>query len=118
MSSRRIDRVNELLKHEIGEIIRREFNKMGLVKSILDNNGSWNFEFTYDPAGQNITVEKGSVSVNGVSLTCFNSKTGEFSVAIIPYTYFHTNFEYLKVGIAVNLEFDILGKYIRRLVVG
>ena len=101
-----------------GHIVQGHVDQVGLVKSILDNNGSWNFEFTYDPSGQNITIEKGSISVNGVSLTCFNSKTGQFSAAIIPYTYHHTNFEYLKEGSVVNLEFDILGKYIRRLVVG
>ena len=101
-----------------GHIVQGHVDQVGLVKSILDNNGSWNFEFTYDPSGQNITIEKGSISVNGVSLTCFNSKEGQFSVAIIPYTHDHTNFKYLKVGINVNLEFDILGKYIRRLVVG
>ena len=101
-----------------GHIVQGHVDQVGLVKSILDNNGSWNFEFTYDPSGQNITIEKGSISVNGVSLTCFNSKEGQFSVAIIPYTHDHTNFKYLKVGSKVNLEFDILGKYIRRLVVG
>ena len=101
-----------------GHIVQGHVDQVGVVKSLIDNDGSWNFEFAYDPSGQNITVEKGSISVNGVSLTCFNSKGGQFSVAVIPYTHDHTNFKYLKVGSKVNLEFDILGKYIRRLVVG
>jgi riboflavin synthase len=63
----------------------------------------------------NITVEKGSISINGVSLTCFNSNDNGFTVAIIPYTYEHTNFHHIKAGSFVNLEFDIIGKYVKRL---
>ena len=99
-----------------GHIVQGHVDQVGLVKSIRDNTGSWLFEFTYDPSEQNITVEKGSISVNGVSLTSFGAKAAEFSTAIIPYTYNHTNFKYLKRGNTVNLEFDIVGKYIRRLV--
>ena len=99
-----------------GHIVQGHVDQLGVVKSIRDSQGSWLFEFTYDPLKQNMTVEKGSISINGVSLTCFNSREGEFAVAIIPYTYDHTTFGYLKKGIAVNLEFDIVGKYIRRLV--
>jgi riboflavin synthase len=99
-----------------GHIVQGHVDQTGLVKSITDQNGSWVFRFSYDPAPGNVTVEKGSVSVNGVSLTCFESKEGEFSVAIIPYTYEHTNFHQLKKGDRVNLEFDIVGKYIQRLV--
>lgn len=98
-----------------GHIVQGHVDQVGFVKSIRDNDGSWLFEFTYHPSDQNITVEKGSISVNGVSLTSFSAKTAEFSVAIIPYTYNHTNFKYLKRGNSVNLEFDIVGKYIRRL---
>ncbi len=99
-----------------GHIVQGHVDQTGVVKSIKDENGSWVFEFSYNPAAGNVTVEKGSIAVNGVSLTCFNSKDGEFSVAIIPYTYENTNFHQLKVGDRVNLEFDIVGKYIRRLV--
>ncbi|CAN5303877.1 riboflavin synthase [soil metagenome] len=99
-----------------GHIVQGHVDQTGLVKSITDQNGSWVFQITYDPSAGNVTVEKGSVSVNGVSLTCFESKDGEFSVAIIPYTYEHTNFHQLKKGDRVNLEFDIVGKYIQRLI--
>jgi len=78
-------------------------------------SGSWVFSFEYLPTSGNITVEKGSICVNGVSLTVFDSHKNKFSVAIIPYTFGHTNFKYLKTGDEVNLEFDIIGKYIQRL---
>jgi riboflavin synthase len=77
--------------------------------------GSWEYTFIYDPTIGNITVEKGSICVNGISLTVVNSQENAFSVAIIPYTYEHTNMQELKKGDAVNLEFDIIGKYVARL---
>ncbi|CAN5319292.1 riboflavin synthase [soil metagenome] len=98
-----------------GHIVQGHVDQIGIVESIKDENGSWIIDFSYDPATGNVTVEKGSISVNGVSLTCFNSKDGKFSVAIIPYTYAHTNFNQLTKGDIVNLEFDIVGKYVRRL---
>jgi riboflavin synthase len=98
-----------------GHIVQGHVDQTGTVKRVEDKNGSWLFHFEYDPAHDNITVEKGSICVNGVSLTCFNSKQSEFSVAIIPYTYEHTNFHQLKQGDTVNLEFDIIGKYVKRL---
>jgi riboflavin synthase len=98
-----------------GHIVQGHVDQTGTVKKIEDKNGSWLFNFEYDPALENVTVEKGSISVNGVSLTCFNSKRSEFSVAIIPYTYQHTNFHQLKEGDTINLEFDIIGKYVKRL---
>jgi riboflavin synthase len=98
-----------------GHIVQGHVDQTGVVKSIKDMNGSWLFEFQYDPAGGNITVEKGSICVNGVSLTCFNSKDDGFTVAIIPYTFEHTNFHQLKEGDRVNLEFDIIGKYVQKL---
>jgi len=98
-----------------GHIVQGHVDQTGKVKSILDQNGSWLFTFAYNPAPGNITVEKGSISVNGVSLTCFNSNDGEFSVAIIPYTFENTGFGNLKVGDTVNLEFDIIGKYVKKL---
>ena len=78
-------------------------------------DGSWLFDISYDPAYENITVEKGSIAVNGISLTCFNSRDGAFTVAIIPYTFEHTNFHKLRTGAVVNLEFDIIGKYVKKL---
>lgn len=98
-----------------GHIVQGHVDQMGKVKSIKDENGSWIFVFGYDASTENITVEKGSICVNGVSLTCFNSKDGEFTVAIIPYTFEHTNFGKLKAGDSVNLEFDIIGKYVKKL---
>jgi riboflavin synthase len=98
-----------------GHIVQGHVDQTGIVKSIKDMNGSWLFEFQYDATGGNITVEKGSICVNGVSLTCFNSKDDAFTVAIIPYTFEHTNFHQLKEGDRVNLEFDIIGKYVQKL---
>lgn len=98
-----------------GHIVQGHVDQTGVVKSIKDMNGSWLFEFQYDPAAGNVTVEKGSICVNGVSLTCFNSKDDGFTVAIIPYTFEHTNFHQLKAGDRVNLEFDIVGKYVQKL---
>jgi riboflavin synthase len=98
-----------------GHIVQGHVDQTGLVRSIKDMNGSWLFEFQYDAAAGNVTVEKGSICVNGVSLTCFNSKDDGFTVAIIPYTFEHTNFHQLKVGDRVNLEFDIVGKYVQKL---
>lgn len=98
-----------------GHIVQGHVDQVGVVKSIKDENGSWLFQFEYDSSTGNVTVEKGSISVNGVSLTCFNSEKGKFSVAIIPYTFEHTNFSQLKQGDSVNLEFDIIGKYVKQL---
>jgi riboflavin synthase len=78
-------------------------------------NGSWVYSFKYDASLGNLTIEKGSITVNGVSLTVVNSKDDGFSVAIIPYTYEHTNFKHFKLGTVVNLEFDVIGKYVARL---
>jgi riboflavin synthase len=98
-----------------GHIVQGHVDQVGLVKSIQEKNGSWVFDFEYDPAIGNVTVEKGSIAIDGVSLTCFNSKSGSFTTAIIPYTFEHTNFGRLKAGDSVNLEFDIIGKYVKRL---
>lgn len=101
-----------------GHIVQGHVDQTGIVENISEQDGSWIFDFSFDPSHGNITVEKGSITVNGTSLTCFNSKNGKFSVAIIPYTYEFTNFHQLKVGDKVNLEFDILGKYIQRIIRG
>lgn len=98
-----------------GHIVQGHVDQTAVCVSVKDQNGSWLFNFEYDPQGGNITVEKGSICVNGVSLTCFNSKENGFTVAIIPYTYEHTNFHTLKPGDTVNLEFDIIGKYVQKL---
>ena len=83
--------------------------------AIAETEGSWKFTFQYDSSLNNITIEKGSITVNGVSLTVIDSKRDEFSVAIIPYTYEHTNFKNFEVGTTINLEFDVIGKYVSRL---
>ncbi|HEX5168991.1 MAG TPA: riboflavin synthase [Cyclobacteriaceae bacterium] len=98
-----------------GHIVQGHVDQTAFVTRIQEQNGSWLFDFEYDPGQENITVEKGSICVNGVSLTCFNSKNNGFRVAIIPYTFDNTNFHFLKLGDLVNLEFDIVGKYIKKL---
>lgn len=98
-----------------GHIVQGHVDQIATCKKITDENGSWLFDFEYDASTGNITVEKGSVCINGVSLTCFNSNANMFSVAIIPYTFENTNFKNLKIDDVVNLEFDIVGKYVKRL---
>ncbi|MGB0788173.1 MAG: riboflavin synthase [Marinirhabdus sp.] len=101
-----------------GHIVQGHVDQTATCTSITEENGSWLFTFSYDLNLNNITVEKGSVTVNGVSLTVVNSKMATFSVAIIPYTYKNTNFNTFKVGTIVNVEFDIVGKYVKRLTEG
>ncbi|MCH7403236.1 riboflavin synthase [Belliella kenyensis] len=101
-----------------GHIVQGHVDQTGVVENISEVDGSWIFDFSFDASSGNITVEKGSITVNGTSLTCFNSKNGRFSVAIIPYTYEFTNFHQLKIGDMVNLEFDVIGKYIQRIIRG
>jgi riboflavin synthase len=98
-----------------GHIVQGHVDQVGEVTRIEDKEGSWLIDFVYDPQIGNVTVEKGSIAVNGVSLTCFNTRENGFSIALIPYTYEFTNFNQLKVGDLVNLEFDIIGKYVKRL---
>jgi|SRR6185295_8849122 len=98
-----------------GHIVQGHVDQTGRVKAIKEEAGSWLFDIEYDPAPGNVTVEKGSIAVNGVSLTCFKSEKGFFRVAIIPYTFQHTNFGRLRPGDTVNLEFDIIGKYVKRM---
>ncbi len=98
-----------------GHIVQGHVDQTGICKSVENANGSWYYTFEYDENLNNITIEKGSITVNGVSLTVVNSKKNEFSVAIIPYTYEHTNFKNFKVGTKINLEFDVIGKYVSRL---
>ena len=98
-----------------GHIVQGHVDQTGICKSIEEANGSWYFTFEYDSNLNNITIEKGSITVNGVSLTVVNSKEKEFSVAIIPYTFEHTNFKNIQIGTTINLEFDVVGKYVARL---
>ncbi len=98
-----------------GHIVQGHIDQIGTCKNIENANGSWVFTFKYDKNLNNITIEKGSITVNGVSLTVVNSKVNEFSVAIIPYTFEYTNFKNFIVGTKVNLEFDVIGKYITKL---
>lgn len=95
-----------------GHIVQGHVDETAIVSSIIDENGSWNISFEYNKDSAHYTVEKGSVCINGVSLTVVDSAIGKFSVAIIPYTWEHTNFHILKVGDKVNVEFDIIGKYV------
>ena len=98
-----------------GHIVQGHVDQTAICKTIAEADGSWHFTFEYDPEIGNITIEKGSITVNGVSLTVVDSKKNEFSVAIIPYTYEHTTFKTLKKGDTVNLEFDVIGKYVKRI---
>ncbi|MFZ4105811.1 riboflavin synthase [Flavobacterium sp.] len=98
-----------------GHLVQGHVDQIGVCKSVEETNGSWFFTFEYDASLHNITIEKGSITVNGVSLTVVNSMNNEFSVAIIPYTYDHTNFKFFKIGTKVNLEFDVIGKYVSKL---
>ncbi|MBK86970.1 MAG: riboflavin synthase [Flavobacteriaceae bacterium] len=98
-----------------GHMVQGHIDQIGTCVDIQSQNGSWSYHFEYDHSLGNITIEKGSVTVNGVSLTVVNSKKNGFSVAIIPYTYEHTNFKHFKIGSVVNLEFDVIGKYVSRL---
>lgn len=98
-----------------GHIVQGHVDQTALCTAVEEAGGSWYYTFRYDPSAGNVTVEKGSITVNGVSLTVVNSQDDSFQVAIIPYTYEHTNFHTFEVGTKVNLEFDIVGKYITRL---
>jgi riboflavin synthase len=98
-----------------GHIVQGHVDQTGICKAIKEADGSWYYTFEYDPILNNLTIEKGSITVNGVSLTVVNSMKNEFSVAIIPYTYEHTNFHDFIVGTKVNLEFDVIGKYVSKL---
>ena len=97
-----------------GHLVQGHVDETAVCTAIENQNGSWLFRFQYDPSETAITVAKGSICVNGVSLTVVDSHEDAFSVAIIPYTYEHTNFNRFKVGSVVNLEFDIIGKYVAR----
>lgn len=98
-----------------GHIVQGHVDQTAQCIGVTELEGSWYYTFSYDPSKGNVTVEKGSITVNGVSLTVVDSSEGKFSVAIIPYTHEHTNFKQIGQGSIVNLEFDIIGKYVARL---
>ncbi|MEC3878858.1 riboflavin synthase [Parapedobacter sp. 10938] len=98
-----------------GHIVQGHVDQTAQCVSIADQQGSWLYTFQYDRGQGNITVEKGSITVNGISLTVVDSQADRFSVAIIPYTLEHTNLNKVKVGDTVNLEFDVIGKYVSRI---
>lgn len=98
-----------------GHIVQGHVDQVGTCKNIKEENGSWVFTFEYNSDFGNITIEKGSITIDGTSLTVVNSKENEFSVAIIPYTFENTCFKSYKTGTKVNLEFDVIGKYVKRL---
>ena len=110
-----IERAMKLGDRLDGHIVQGHVDQTAKCISIKTLDGSWNYTFRYDKNSDNVTIEKGSITVNGVSLTVVNSKENEFSVAIIPYTYENTNFKKIEVGHNVNLEFDMIGKYITKL---
>ncbi|RZJ35220.1 MAG: riboflavin synthase [Flavobacterium sp.] len=98
-----------------GHLVQGHVDQTATCVAIREADGSWYFTFEFDASQGNVTIEKGSITVNGVSLTVVDSAPGKFSVAIIPYTYEHTNFSDFVVGTNVNLEFDVIGKYVARL---
>lgn len=101
-----------------GHIVQGHVDQTGMCEKIEEKNGSHFFMFSYDTNSGNVTIEKGSITVNGVSLTVVDSSANSFSVAVIPYTFAHTSFTFLKEGDPVNLEFDVIGKYVKRLLQG
>ena len=99
-----------------GHYVQGHVDQIAKCLNVRETDGSWYYEFEYDNTSNNITIEKGSIAVNGVSLTVVNSKLDGFSVAVIPYTYYNTNFKKIQKGDSVNIEFDMIGKYITKLI--
>ena len=110
-----IERAMKLGDRLDGHMVQGHVDQTATCKKKLEENGSWYFDFEYDKS-DNLTIEKGSIAINGVSLTVVNSNENTFSVAIIPYTYNHTNFKNISIGDLVNLEFDMIGKYISKII--
>ncbi len=110
-----LERAMQLGNRLDGHLVQGHVDQTGICTSITEKKGSWEFSFSYSADLGNTTIEKGSITINGVSLTVVNSKKNTFSVAIIPYTYKHTNFKYIKENSVVNLEFDVIGKYVAKL---
>ena len=112
-----LERAMQLGARLDGHIVQGHVDQVAVCTEVIALEGSWVFSFSYDNTYNNLTIEKGSITVNGISLTVINSKEGSFSVAIIPYTYENTNFHQIKINDTVNLEFDVIGKYVARLMV-
>lgn len=110
-----LERATKIGSRLDGHIVQGHVDQIGTCTRVEELEGSWVFSFAYDSTYNNITIEKGSITVNGVSLTVVNSKENAFSVAIIPYTFDNTNFHQIKPQSTVNLEFDVIGKYVARL---
>ena len=110
-----IERAMKLGDRLDGHMVQGHVDQIATCKKILEENGSWYFDFEYEKS-DNLTIEKGSIAINGVSLTVVNSNENTFSVAIIPYTYNHTNFKNISIGDLVNIEFDMIGKYISKII--
>jgi riboflavin synthase len=98
-----------------GHIVQGHVDQTGTCVAVEEQDGSWLFQFKYAPSRNNLIVEKGSICINGISLTAFAAEGDTFKVAIIPYTYEHTNIQQVKKGFEVNLEFDVIGKYVARM---
>jgi len=111
-----LERCMQLNARLDGHIVQGHVDQTAVCIDFSELEGSWEYTFEYDATQENVTVEKGSICVNGISLTVVNSKTNNFSVAIIPYTFEHTNMQQVRKGSVVNLEFDIIGKYVAHLV--
>ena len=110
-----LERAMQLNARLDGHIVQGHVDQVGKCTNIKEAEGSWVFTFEYDDKLNNLTIEKGSITVNGVSLTVVDSKRNSFSVAIIPFTYENTNFHKIKINDYVNLEFDVIGKYVAKL---
>ena len=110
-----IERAMKLGDRLDGHMVQGHIDQTAVCKKISEENGSWYFDFEYTNSN-NLTIEKGSIAVNGVSLTIVDSGENRFSVAIIPYTYNHTNFKNIIIGSLVNIEFDLIGKYISKII--
>jgi len=110
-----LERAMKLGSRLDGHIVQGHIDQIGLCTDVKETEGSWFYTFAYDQKYSYITIEKGSITINGVSLTVVNSKKNSFGVAIIPYTYENTNFHSFKINDTVNLEFDVIGKYVARL---
>ncbi len=110
-----LERAMKLGSRLDGHIVQGHVDQIGRCTDVKETDGSWFYTFEYDEKYNNLTIEKGSITINGVSLTVVNSKNNSFGVAIIPYTYENTNFHSFKINDTVNLEFDVIGKYVAKL---
>jgi riboflavin synthase len=110
-----LERAMKLGSRLDGHIVQGHVDQIGICTKVDVLEGSWVYTFSYDSSYNNLTIEKGSITINGVSLTVVDSKENRFSVAIIPYTHEYTNFHQIKINDSVNLEFDVIGKYVARL---